>query len=106
MLPAMLRGMLLPGVLVRLMHRHLYLYCTTTVFMHAWIYRTAPFSDVEAVRQGVEMHETAASSGGPLVIADNENISHSNGSEDGWWRQCLVVRNGKRVPANWRQQQQ
>ena len=88
MLPAMLRVMLLPGVLVRLMRRHLYLYCTTTVYMHAWIYRTAPFSDVEAVRQGVEMHETAAS------------------SEDGWWRQCLVVRNGKRVPANWRQQQQ
>ena len=52
------------------------------------------------------MHETGVSGGGPLVIADNENISHSNGSEDGWWRQCLFVRNGKRVPANWRHHQQ
>ena len=32
-----------------------------------------------------------------VVVADNEGITDA-----GWWRQCLFVRNGQRVPANWR----
>lgn len=70
--------------------------------------RTAPRSDAEAVHQSMamamEMDDAAAFADGddaPLVVSDNENIS-----QDGWWRQCLFVRNGRRVPANWRQQQQ
>ena len=43
----------------------------------------------------------------PLVVADNEKISDAaaipgRDDGDGWWRQCLFVRNGRRVPANWR----
>ena len=43
----------------------------------------------------------------PLVVADNEKISDAaaipgQDHGDGWWRQCLFVRNGRRVPANWR----
>jgi hypothetical protein len=54
----------------------------------------------------LEMDETAGTAGvgGPLVVADNENISSSSGGSSekgGWWRQCLFVRNGRRVPANW-----
>ena len=45
--------------------------------------------------------------GRPLVVADNEKISDAaaipgQDRGDGWWRQCLFVRNGRRVPANWR----
>ena len=88
------------------------------------MYRTAPLSDAEAIKQSmkiehamdamdmdmdamdmeIDMDETtaAAAGAGPLVVADNENISSSSNEEEGWWRQCLFVRNGRRVPTNWR----
>ena len=64
---------------------------------------------------GHNVDSTGSGSAGenPLVVADNENISEvPAGSGEsaaavaekgsGWWRQCLFVRNGRRVPANWR----
>jgi hypothetical protein len=62
---------------------------------------------VSMVADGRDVDTAGGQSMAPLVVADNENISVTTAvaalpeKGSGWWRQCLFVRNGQRVPVNW-----
>jgi tetratricopeptide (TPR) repeat protein len=54
---------------------------------------------VAAASMQEDVPDGAGAGVGPevVVVSDNEDLA-----DTGWWRQCLFVRNGQRVPANWR----